>query len=341
MENTTLPLKTQYETLKSENPKVRIRDAARQLAVSEAELVAVGERSIALKPDFESILNEIKTLGYVMALTRNDHAVHERKGMYSKASFSGHIGLIVNPDIDLRLFMTAWRFGFAVHEGDRQSLQFFDKDGEAVHKVYLTEKSDVEAYHTLVGNYAAVIQGEPLQILPVNKTITEKPDEELDISGFQQAWRDFKDTHDFAGLLGEFGITPRQAMRVAPEDYATQISVASFKRIIEGVSERNLDIMVFIGNSGCIQIHTGKTKRLLQTGPWFNILDPEFNMHLREDGIESAWLVKTPSGDDLVTSLELYDTGGHVIAQFFGKRESGIPEQEEWRQVISDYAVTL
>src|SRR5690606_10991305 len=116
----------QYETFKGENPKVRIRDAAKQLGVSEAELVAVGKDNVALKPEFQAILNEIPTLGYVMALTRNDHAVHERKGVYTEASFNGPVGLVANPDIDLRLFMNAWHFGFAVTEGDRRSLQFFD-----------------------------------------------------------------------------------------------------------------------------------------------------------------------------------------------------------------------
>ena len=150
MEHTTLSLKEQYEAFKADNPKTRIRDAARQLGVSEAELVATGEQNIRLTPEFQDILNEISTLGYVMALTRNDHAVHERKGVYTKATFNGHVGLVANPDIDLRLFMSAWHFGFAVHEGDRRSLQFFDKDGEAVNKIYLTDQSDAAAYEALV-----------------------------------------------------------------------------------------------------------------------------------------------------------------------------------------------
>ncbi len=341
MENTTLSLKEQYESFKIENPKVRIRDAAKQLGVSEADLVATGDSNVALKADFENILKEIRTLGHVMALTRNDHAVHERKGAYTKATFNGHIGLVVNPDIDLRLFMSAWHFGFAVIEGERRSLQFFDKDGEAVHKIYLTEQSDGQAYDALVAKYKADIQGEPLQITPIDNSIEEQPDSEIDIAGFHQAWLDLKDTHHFFGLLRNFGVARRQAMRLAPEGHATQISVPSMKRIIEGVSERDLDIMVFIGSRGCIQIHTGKAKKLLQTGPWFNILDPEFNMHLREDGIESVWLVKKPTEDGIVTSLEAFDKDGHVIVQFFGKRKPRIPEREDWRQVVADYAVPV
>ena len=341
MEKTTLQLKDQYEAFKAENPKTRIRDAAKQLGVSEADLVGIGNNNIALKADFEDILKDIKTLGYVMALTRNDYAVHERKGIYTKATFNGHIGLVVNPDIDLRLFMNAWHFGFAVREGERQSLQFFDQDGEAVHKIYLTEQSDMEAYEALVSKYKADVQGEPLQTSPVDKTITEKPDAEIDVDGFQQAWLDLKDTHDFFGLLKKYGIARRQAMRLAPEEHATQISVDSLKEIIENVSARELEIMVFIGSRGCIQIHTGKAQKLLQTGPWFNILDPEFNMHLREDGIDSVWLVKKPTTDGIVTSLEAFDKEGNIIVQFFGKRKPRIPEREDWRQVVADFAKAI
>ncbi|RQP15430.1 MAG: hemin-degrading factor [Parapedobacter sp.] len=341
MENTTISLKEQYQQFKNENPKVRIRDAAKQLGVSEADLVAIGDSNIRLRPEFKEILNEISTLGHVMALTRNDYAVHERQGTYTKASFNGHVGLVANPDIDLRLFMNAWHFGFSVQEGDRRSFQFFDKDGEAVHKIYLTEQSDVQAYETLIATYRAPEQDVPLQTEEIDKSISESPDSEINVAGFQQAWIDLKDTHHFFGMLREFGVSRLQAMRLAPKEYAVQISVPSLKRILEGVSERDLEIMVFIGSRGCIQIHTGKAKKLLQTGPWFNILDPEFNMHLREDAIESVWLVKKPTKDGIVTSLEAFDADGNIIAQFFGKRKPGIPEREDWRQVVADYAINV
>ncbi len=338
MENTTILLKEQYETFKAENPKVRIRDAAKQLGVSEVELVAVEANNVALRPAFEDILKAIPSLGYVMALTRNDHAVHERKGVYTKAGFNGHVGLVVNPDIDLRFFMDAWQFGFAVEEGERRSLQFFDQAGNALHKIYLTERSDAEAYDRLVSQFQATEQGTQLQTRPVPPAKTETPDEAIDVAAFRQAWLDLKDTHHFFGMLQDFNVSRRQAMRLAPEGHADRISVASLKRILEGVSERGLEIMVFVGNSGCIQIHTGPAKKLLQTGPWFNVLDPEFNLHLREDAIESVWLVCKPTDDGVITSLEAFDDVGRVIVQFFGKRKPGEREREDWRQVVSDYA---
>ena len=338
MEQTATSLKAQYEQFKLDQPKVRIRDAAKQLGVSEAELVATGEHNQVLQADFEGILKEIKTVGYVMALTRNDHAVHEHKGTYTKATFNGHVGLVVNPDIDLRIFINTWKFGFSVNESERKSLQFFDQSGEAVHKIYQTAQSDTEAWNALVDKYTAT-EVSQISIIPIDKQVPETGDQEIDVAGFREAWLQLEDTHHFFGLLKKFGVSRRQAMRLAPADHAVEITLDSLKRIVEGISERDLEIMIFIGNRGCIQIHTGKAKKLLQTGPWFNILDPEFNMHLREDGIESVWMVKKPTEDGIVTSLEVFDVDGNIIVQFFGKRKPRIPEREDWRKVVSDYMV--
>src|SRR5690606_7067170 len=117
------------------------------------------------------------------------------------------------------------------------------------------------AYNALVEKYKADVQGEIPQTSPIDKAVSEKPDSEIDVAGFQAAWLDLKDTHAFFGMLQKFGVGRHQSMRLAPEGYATQLSVASLKRIVKGASERDLDIMVFIGSRGCIQIHTGKTKK--------------------------------------------------------------------------------
>ena len=93
--------------------------------------------------------------------------------------------------------------------------------------------------------------------------------------------------------------------------------------------------------SGNLQIHQGKvrTVRVLERGHggqenWLNILDPDVNMHLRMDLVHTAWVVKKPTTEGEVTSLELFDKDKNMIAQFFGLRKPGIPEREEWRQII-------
>src|SRR5690606_14910560 len=114
--NTTESLKTQWDALKQEQPHLRIRNAAQKLGVSEMELLAtnIGSNVTRLRPEFKEMLAEIESLGKVMALTRNEECVHERKGIYSNADFSNpHAGLFVNEDIDLRIFLSHWKKVFS------------------------------------------------------------------------------------------------------------------------------------------------------------------------------------------------------------------------------------
>jgi len=66
-----------------------------------------------LNSDFSALLQEIEKLDKVMALTRNDECVHERKGVYLNPDFSNpHGKVFVGEDIDLRIFINSWKFGF-------------------------------------------------------------------------------------------------------------------------------------------------------------------------------------------------------------------------------------
>ena len=83
-----------------------------------------------------------------------------------------------------------------------------------------------------------------------------------------------------------------------------------------------------------IQIHSGPVKRLATLGPWFNVLDPEFNLHLHEEHIVHTWVTRKPTADGTVTALELFDARGELIATLFGQRKPGIPELEAWRHIV-------
>ncbi|KAA6432644.1 hemin-degrading factor [Dyadobacter flavalbus] len=337
-------LKDSWAAFKVLNPKTRIRDAARELNTSEAELVAtgIGENAILLDGDFRELIKEVGSLGYVMALTRNDHVVHERKGVYEKVSFQNHVGLVLGPDIDLRLFLGDWKFGFAVHENDRYSLQFFNSRGEAAHKIYLTEKSNKEAYDTLVARYTASDQQVMLFVLPKEeKKAEEETTADMDVKAFQEEWLALKDTHDFFTLLKKYNLSRKQALRHAPEGYAYRIAPESMKQVFEAASEIQVPIMVFVSNPNCIQIHTGPIRKIFVMGPWLNIMDPEFNLHLRSDAIDEAWVVRKPSEAGIVTGIELIDKHGTMFNQFFGKRKPGIPELPEWTRLVENTAVRI
>lgn len=343
MNTITNTLKSQWETLKAENPALRIRNAAEQLGVSEAELVAtgIGETATRLRPEFAAILTEVETLGKVMGLTRNDECVHERKGVYLNPDFSNpHAGLFVGEDIDQRIFLSAWDKAFAVAEksehGDRKSLQFFGKDGLAIHKIYLTKDSNEAAFDALVEKYKSDNQSTEEATVEVPLTINEKPDADIDVAAFREAWVNLKDTHEFFGMLRKFGVTRTQALRLAPEGgYAERIEKEAIVTMLEAAAEQKLPIMVFTGNRGNIQIHTGTVRKTMWHNQWFNILDPDFNLHLDMSKIAQTWVVRKPTEDGTVTAIEVFNEMGEIIVQFFGKRKPGIPELQEWRDLVA------
>lgn len=331
-------LKEKWEALKTGNPHLRIRNAAQELGVSEAELLAtnVGEGVTVLKPEFAALLQEIEKLGKVMALTRNDECVHERKGIYQNPDFSNpHGQVFVGEDIDLRIFLNSWKFGFSVVEGDRKSFQFFGKDGLALHKIYLTNKSNEAEFDALTEQYKAEEQSPEIITEPIAEKPAEKPDTEIDIAGFQQAWKDLKDTHDFFMMTRKFGVSRTQALRLAPEGYAEKIDNSKVVNLLEDASEKHVPIMVFVGNRGIIQIHTGEVKKTLWHQQWFNVMDPDFNLHLDTTKIAETWITKKPTEDGEVTSVEVFNKNGDFIVQFFGKRKPGNPELQEWKELVA------
>ncbi len=333
-------LKEKWTALKAEQPQMRIRNAADALGVSEGELLStnVGESVTVLTPDFPAILSEIESLGKVMALTRNDECVHERKGVYLNGDFSSpHAQLFVGEDIDLRIFLSQWKFAFAVVEGDKKSLQFFGKDGLAIHKIYLTKDSNEAAFDALVEKFKSDEQTAGIETEAIAPKAEEKPDSEIGVAGFQTAWKELKDTHDFFMMLRKFGVSRIQALRLAPDTtFAKKIDNEKVVTLLEQASERDLPIMVFVGNRGNIQIHTGNVKKVMWHGPWFNVMDPNFNLHLDTTRIAETWVVRKPTEDGMVTAVEVFNKEGEIIVQFFGKRKPGIPELEIWRELVAE-----
>lgn len=341
----TSELKQEWARLRSEQPHLRIRNAAEKLGVSEAELLAtdIGETVTLLEPKFPQILGELHRLGQIMALTRNEAIVHERKGEYKNVEVvKGHrqMGLAVNEDIDLRIFFDQWRFGFAVtNESESRtmrSFQFFDAAGTAIHKVYLQDETVIGEYEHIVQKYRSVNQTTTLALGPQAGKAAETPDAEINISEFQQAWADLRDTHDFFPMLRKLGVAREQALRLAAPEMAREVRVDAYKFLLQQASESTLPIMVFVGNPGIIQIHTGKVENIAEAHGWFNVLDEAFNLHIEQKKISRAWVVKKPTADGIVTSLELFNQNGDNVALFFGKRKPGIPESTEWREIVND-----
>lgn len=327
---------------KKDNPRSHARDVASAVGVREAQLVAlnVGTSATRLDKRFRELYEALPTLGETKTMARSDAVVIERWGAFDQVEIGDHMGQVVGEEIDLRLFVSRWGSAFAVTEqgprGERLSIQVFDDAGDSVQKVYLEDAAKRGAYDALVAAHRAEDQSCWQDVAPPQPTPAEKPDAEVDVAGFQKAWDKMQDTHDFYMIMRRFGVTRTQALRLGGRERAYPASPKCLAYVLEQASKREMQIMLFVSNRGIIQIHTGLVKRVSPMEGWLNILDPRLNLHARESALASGWVVKKPTKDGIVTSLELYDAKGDNVLLVFGKRKPGNPEDNGWRALVAE-----
>ena len=349
-------LAERWSTLRTEQPKLQIRDAARALGVSEAQLLAtnIGKGVTRLQADGNQpreIMRAALDLGLVQAITRNENGVIETTGVASKFKQAGDkseqadakqdpetearqrniAGGYLGGQIDLRFHFEHWKYAFAVEQAGRdgkptRSLQFFDANGTAVHKIYVRSDAGVAVYDKLVANFRMPQQSGELNVLAVAPKAAEKPDAEIDVKEFQLAWKDMTDVHQFAQIMREFHLTREQALRLAPAGVVERVTPAALRTLLENAAKDKVAIMVFLGNEGLTQIYSGKIEKTMAAGGFFNVLDPDFNLHIRDTALRSGWVVKRGG----VTSVEFFDNDGTQVVSFFGVRERGKPQPQAW-----------
>ena len=333
-------LSTTWNAFKSANPKIRIRDAASTLGVSEVELVATecGNDTVRLTGNWQAFIRELEHLDRIMALTRNEYAVSEKKGRYQNIRFHGSTGLVLDSEIDLRLFMEKWESGFSVTSTERKnplkSFQFFDESGTAVHKIYLTDESDHHNFINLTEKFASEDQSTEQSVTRPANHIEDLPDASINVPELEHEWESLQDTHEFNDLLKRFSVSRVQAFRLVREEFAFRVSKNSLTKALQSTAENQTDIMIFVNSPGTIQIHSGRICNVVRSGAWINVMDENFNLHVQEDKINSAWVICKPTKDGLIWSLEIFDHLNKTIALLFAKRPEGKPPPLIWEKLL-------
>lgn len=334
----TRPSAAEIRQARAQNPKMRERDLARLLGITEAEFVAsfVGHGVTRIAPRFETLFPGLQEAGEVMALTRNESAVHEKIGPFEKFVNGQRAALMLGEQIDTRMFPASWVHGFAVEKADgkdvRRSLQFFDAHGDAVQKIHARPKTDLAAWDRLVS--ALVLDDQTPDRLPDVAEATpfsrKLPSEGAEAL-LRERWQAMTDPHQFHGLLKDLDLDRVSAFELAGEAWAWPLDRGAVPALLRLAASEGIPIMCFVGNRGCIQIHSGAIETVMDKGPWINVMDPTFHLHLRTDHIYEVWGVRKPADVGHVTSIEAYDSDGQQIIQFFGVRGEGNRERADWR----------
>jgi putative hemin transport protein len=324
--HTTFPdasaLRDRYLLHRRKHPRQYLRDAAADLGVSELELLLAstpGAHTLLRTDDLAGLLGALGSLGPVKTMTRNDSVVLERVGAFASPTFFGSVGQVLG-DIDLRIFSGHWCHAVATHPSEgRASIQWFDGAGVAVHKVHLEPSPP---FAVLMAAWRAEVTD-----VSVTPAAAETPARTApsDVMAFRAEWDVLTDTHEFHGLLRRHGLSRIAALEAADAPRARRVPPAALALLLEGARDRSLPIMAFVGNRGVIQIHSGVPVRVARTPGWLNILDPEVNLHVREDDIAEAWVVRKPASGGVIASLECFDRHGRDVLLVFGKRHDDAP----------------
>lgn len=348
MTETLQTIRGAFAAMRRDGPR-RHRDIAKILMISEAELIAahcdmtISQENSALKAtrlneQWSEQISSLEPLGMVMALTRNASCVHEKTGLYHPVSQMGDIGVVQGDAIDLRIFYKKWHVGYAVIEktarGTQHSLQYFDRSGVAIHKIFILPQSQLSAFEAFIVRFASSDQIPEVSVHTQPAANPELCDHEVNIPALQKDWYAMRDTHDFFMLLKKHSLGRSQSFRLIGSESAFAVRPGECRRILSLAADKKIPIMVFVSNPGVIQIHTGVISNITVTQGWVNILDQDFNLHLRQDHIASVWVVRKPTVDGVVTSMELFDHAGELIAMLFGQRQPGFPENIQWRALL-------
>ena len=326
---------------RAEQPKARDRDLAASLGASEAQLLAahVGHGAIRVAAHPDRIVPALEALGPLMALTRNESCVIEKTGAYRNYQGGGHAGLVVANEIDLRIFPAHWACAFALERetaaGPQRSIQVFDAAGDAVHKVYLRDGSNVDAWAPLVEVLRHEDQGLTLAVAP--RAPVEGPSGNPARAGeLREAWARMTDTHQFLRLVSRLKMNRLGAYRIAGAPLARRLGTGAVRAALEAAAAGGVPIMIFVGNRGCIEIHSGPIHRLVDMGPWVNVLDPGLDLHLRGDHVAEVWAVDKPTRRGPAVSIECFDAEGALIAQLFGVGKAGPGALAAWQAIVDD-----
>ncbi|MDR1498289.1 MAG: hypothetical protein LBS59_07790 [Puniceicoccales bacterium] len=270
-------LRQAWQELKTKEPRLYTRDAAKKLGVSEAHLIALGngDTSFRLKTDdLFAFFDGFSAFGESLYLVRNEAAVLEKdatlkfedKGAFLSANGEG---------TRLAFIKAGIAHGFVVHAAQyvKRGAQFFDAAGNAVIKAYIRDESKIPEFDEWVKQWHSADQTPVFAAQPVAD----------DAAGHHH------EGHSHGCSCGGSGHSHGHGG--APKEPPVELPANSFKTLLEAAVKSGESVTVSVANGNALLSVTAPVFKLSVFGPWFNILDKELHMHLGENAIKHAFRV--------------------------------------------------
>ena len=132
-------------------------------------------------------------------------------------------------------------------------------------------------------------------------------------------------------------------MEYAPEGDAQKLKREAVEFIFRQCAERGMTLLVFVNNSGIVQIQTGQVHHVDRADGWLTVSDfaeEKFNFFLDDAKLAELWFVRRPGSNGIVHSIEAYDDRRNLVLQLFGRPADAEAESEAWRALIAEVRQT-
>ena len=307
-------LKNAVSEYKKKHPKAYPRNIAADLKTSEAQLLAMrlGADVWLLKNELQSILAKIcRFKSRVMLLCRNEYAVSEISG---QMKISTPLNDVINKKESLH-----------------SEIENHTQQQREQIKLSMNSQNGTIAYSILNKDVAMIFLHKDerrfsLQVFNRFGTALQKIF--LDNQLHPQEFSDF-----FASKQEPYLVVPNKAPnKISPKnlerDDATELTPLAIRTMIENCAKKKVPLKITVKNSDCTQSYYGLIDRVMDARGWFNVLDPDFSLHLDERNLEKCYLNGAPADPVIVGLADSLP----IIYLSAGKRNS------EWTQILRNFA---
>jgi putative hemin transport protein len=268
-------LRKAWAALKASQPRLYPREGAALLGVSEEQIIATGAGENAFHAPSKggagvvALLNELRQFGPVLFIIRNDDAVLEKAASLQFSLSETHGRTVALAEVEgVRLWFSpdAVASVWVVHAEKfvRRGVQFYDKDGVAVLKAYISDESQIAAFDAWAAKWLEA---------PADGTAAG------------------------ASVQGEACAASGPAKGAGcPHAGCAHGSVApvalpadSFKTLLKAVAKSGESVTLALTNGNAFfSVTASGITKVVPFGPWYNVLDDSLHTHLRESAVVSA-----------------------------------------------------
>jgi len=312
-------LRDRLDALQAADPRLRLIEAATQLAVPEARLflARTGLDIVRLTEGWVDLAKALSSLGPVIVHLDTKVGIHRKHMQFGEVGAADITAIARGEGGELRMLLSRWNSAWAVCSkqvpGAPEGLHIFDRHGDSALRILLDTQTDRKAWGALVGRLRAPLQQEALNLEPV--PLPASPAEgEHDAQAFRELWSSLRDVRDFYRLMRSWNLTREQAYQLVGPAYAQRLRVQGVQEVLERLARDEVPVSLALGNRAAIQVHMGAIECVGRAGHLLTILDPLHTAQINTRAMRGAWVVRRNGLEGMQTVVEVLTDYGDVAA---------------------------